>query len=103
LLCAAETLRLERIRDPRQRPLLVVVTDGRATFGADALRRSQLAAGFLAAAGTASLVLDCEVGRFRMGLAARLADAMGAEYSAIGEIGVQALQSVVAAHRGRVT
>ena len=102
LLCAAETLRLERIRDPRRRPLLVVVTDGRATFGADALRRSHLAAGVLAAAGTASLVLDCEVGRFRMGLAARLADAMGADYSAIGEIGVQALQSVVTAHRGRV-
>ena len=102
LLCAAETLRLERIRDPRRRPLLVVVTDGRATFGADALHRSHLAAGILAAAGTASLVLDCEVGRFRMGLAARLADAMGADYSAIGEIGVQALQSVVTAHRGRV-
>ena len=37
-----------------------------------------------------------------MGLAARLADAMAADYSAIGEIGVQALQSVVTAHRGRV-
>ena len=31
LICAAETLRLERIRDPRRRPLLVLVTDGRAT------------------------------------------------------------------------
>ena len=38
LLCAAETLRVEGIRDPRRRPLLVVVTDGRATAGADALR-----------------------------------------------------------------
>ena len=34
LLCAADTLRWERIRDPRRRPLLVVVTDGRATAGA---------------------------------------------------------------------
>ena len=33
LLCAAETLRVEGIRDPRRRPLLVVVTDGRATSG----------------------------------------------------------------------
>ena len=33
LLCAADTLRWERIRDPRRRPLLVVVTDGRATAG----------------------------------------------------------------------
>ena len=102
LLCAAGTLRLERIRDPRRRPLLVVVTDGRATFGADALPRSHQAAALLAASGMASLVLDCETGRFRMGLAARLAEVMGAEYSMIGEIGVQTLASVVAAHRGRV-
>ena len=33
LRCAAHTLRVERIRDPLRRPLLVVVTDGRATAG----------------------------------------------------------------------
>ena len=33
---AADTLRWERIRDPRRRPLLVVVTDGRATSAPDA-------------------------------------------------------------------
>jgi magnesium chelatase subunit D len=99
LLCAAETLRLERIRDPRRRPLLVVVTDGRATFGADALGRSHQAAGLLAAAGVASLVLDCETGRFRMGLAGRLAETLLADYAPIGEIGVQALTSAVAGHR----
>jgi magnesium chelatase subunit D len=101
LLCAAETLRLERIRDPRRRPLLVVVTDGRATFGADALRRSHQAAALLAASGVAALVLDCETGRFRMGLAARLAEALLADYAPIGEIGAAAMTSAVAAHRGR--
>jgi magnesium chelatase subunit D len=100
LLCAAETLRLERIRDPRRRPLLVVVTDGRATFGADALRRSHQAAALLAASGVAALVLDCETGRFRMGLAARLAEALLADYAPIGEIGAAAMTSAVAAHRG---
>ena len=40
LLCAGETLRLERIRDPRRRPLLVLVTDGRATHGPNAVVRS---------------------------------------------------------------
>jgi magnesium chelatase subunit D len=99
LLCAAETLRVERIRDPRRRPLLVLVTDGRATAGADALHRSQQAAAFLAASGVASLVLDCETGRFRMGLAGRLADILRADYSPIGEIGAQSLTSAVAAHR----
>ncbi|MET0965691.1 MAG: putative cobaltochelatase [Nakamurella sp.] len=99
LLCAAETLRVERIRDPRRRPLLVLVTDGRATAGGDALHRSQHAAALLAASGVASLVLDCETGRFRMGLAARLAGILRADYAPIGEIGVQALTSAVAAHR----
>src|SRR4029453_6429818 len=84
LLCAAETLRLERIRDPRRRPLLVVVTDGRATFGAGGLRPSHQAAGWLAASGVAALVLDCETGRFRMGLAARLAEMLLADYAPIG-------------------
>jgi magnesium chelatase subunit D len=100
LLCAAETLRLERIRDPRRRPLLVLVTDGRATFGADALGRSRQAAAHLAASGVASLVLDCETGRFRMGLAARLADVLQADYAPVGEVGVQALTTAVRAHRG---
>ena len=100
LLCAAETLRVERIRDPRRRPLLVVVTDGRATFGPEALLRSHRAAGLLAATGVAALVLDCETGRFRMGLAARLADLLRADYAPIGEIGAQVLTSAVAASRG---
>ena len=102
LLCAAETLRLERIRDPRRRPLLVLVTDGRATSGADALGRSRQAAGYLATTGVASLVLDCETGRFRMGLAAQLAGILQADYAPIGEIGVQTLTTAVAAHRGRI-
>src|SRR6478752_3872526 len=102
LLCAAETLRVERIRDPRRRPLLVVVTDGRATFGSDALRRSHQAAGLLAASGVAALVLDCETGRFRMGLAARLAETLLADYALIGEIGAAAMTSAVAAHRGAI-
>ena len=48
LLCAAETLRREAIRDPRRRPLLVLVTDGRATSGPDAVARSRQAAERLA-------------------------------------------------------
>ena len=36
LLEAQRVLRLEHVRDPRRRPLLLVVTDGRATYGQDA-------------------------------------------------------------------
>jgi len=95
LLTARETLQLERIRDPRRRPLLVVVTDGRATAGADALDRSRRAAGLLADERVSSLVLDCETGRFRMGLAALLARALAAQYVPLGEVGAQSLLGAV--------
>ncbi|MDO5681711.1 MAG: magnesium chelatase subunit D family protein, partial [Propionibacteriaceae bacterium] len=75
---AAETLRLEKIRDPRRRPLLVVITDGRATSGPDALGRAYAMADLIRATHTPALVIDCETGRFRMGLAGTLADRLGA-------------------------
>ncbi|MET3803801.1 magnesium chelatase subunit D [Nakamurella sp. UYEF19] len=95
LLTARETLRLERIRDPRRRPLLVVVTDGRATAGPDALARSRQVAALLAAEQVSSLVIDCETGRFRMGLAGVLAQTLAAQYVPLGEVGAQALAGVV--------
>ncbi|AZI59015.1 putative cobaltochelatase [Nakamurella antarctica] len=97
LLMAAETLRLERIRDPKRRALLVVVTDGRATFGPRALPRSLQAGGLLADSHVAGVVVDCETGRFRMGLAAGLSEAMRAQYIALGEVGAAGLTDVVRA------
>ncbi len=67
LLCAADTLRWERIRDPRRRPLLVVVTDGRATAGADALAASRQAASVPQQLGIDAVVVDCESGRMSLG------------------------------------
>ena len=102
LLRAHETLRVERVRDPQRRPLLVVVTDGRATAGTDAVQRSQRAAVELAADGVAALVLDCETGRFRMGLAARLAEHLLADHVPIDEVAATVLTTSVARHRARV-
>jgi magnesium chelatase subunit D len=70
---AAEVLRVERLRDPARRPLLILVTDGRATSGGDVDR----AAGLLK--GVASVVVDCETGPVRLGLARRLAFRMRAQ------------------------
>jgi magnesium chelatase subunit D len=91
LLCAAETLRQERIRDPRRRPLLVLVTDGRATSGADAVIKSWLAADGLRRTGVSCVVVDCETGRFSLGLAARLSDHLGAEYVPLGDLAADQL------------
>ena len=73
LLQAREVLRIERLRDPARRPLLVTVTDGRATSGLEPVARAHRAARLLAADGTASVVVDCEAGPVRLGLAHSLA------------------------------
>ncbi|GAA0949304.1 putative cobaltochelatase [Streptomyces rhizosphaericus] len=78
LLKAREVLRVERLRDPARRPLLVVVTDGRATEarrsgGPTPVERAGRAARMLAGDGVASVVVDCESGPVRLGLAGALA------------------------------
>jgi magnesium chelatase subunit D len=73
----AELIRRERWRDPDRRPLLVVVTDGRATGGADPLGTAQRAARRLL--GVSGIVVDAEDGPVRLGLASRIAADLGAE------------------------
>ena len=99
LLCAAETLRWERIRDPRRRPLLVVVTDGRATSGPDALARSRRTATYLSGLGVDAVVVDCESGRMSLGLARGLAEDLQAQYVKLAEVNAEALAGVATAGR----
>ena len=89
LLEAHAVLRVERIRDPQRRPLLVVVTDGRATGarGGSSLAEAQAAAGLLAATGTAAVVVDCESGPVRLGLAGGARDGAGRADPAAGGAG----------------
>lgn len=94
LLTAADVLRVEKVRDPRRRPLLIVITDGRATHGADAVDRSRAAAGWIAERGISAVVVDCEQGPMRLGLAGRLAAAMQASHLPIAEVSAQALAGV---------
>jgi magnesium chelatase subunit D len=72
---AYATLRREKLRDPLRRPLLVVVTDGRHNAGGE----PGPAAGLLRRDGVAAVVVDCESGPVRLGLAAVLAHALGAD------------------------
>ncbi|RAO56552.1 Magnesium chelatase [Micromonospora saelicesensis] len=73
LLAAAELLRVERLRDPKRRPLVLIVTDGRATAGTRPLDRAAAAAKVLAATNAPCVVVDCESGPIRLHLANRLA------------------------------
>ncbi len=91
LTAAADVLRRERLRDPRRRPLLVVVTDGRATGARGSTVRAVQAevhriAGHFALAGVASIVVDCEAGPIRLGLAAELAVALDGQYVPMTEL-----------------
>ncbi|MGY1773436.1 putative cobaltochelatase [Blastococcus sp. SYSU D00813] len=101
LLRAHEVLRVERVREPQRRPLLVVVTDGRATGarGTDAVGQAHRAAGLLAAAGTASVVVDCESGPVRLGLAAQLGVHLGAQTLRLEELAAETLAGTVRAVR----
>jgi len=78
LLAARELIVRERARDRARRPLVVVLTDGRATVGPDPLGRSRIAAARLLAEGAAAVVVDCETSHVRLGLARQLARQLGA-------------------------
>ncbi|GAA0231104.1 putative cobaltochelatase [Saccharothrix mutabilis subsp. mutabilis] len=102
LLKARRVLQTERVRDPRRRPLLVLLTDGRATAtstGGDPMRDALRAAGLLAADEVAAVVVDCESGHIRLGLAARVAQALDAVCLRLEELSADQVAGVVRAAR----
>ncbi|MEU0334517.1 putative cobaltochelatase [Streptomyces sp. NPDC006193] len=95
LLRAHEVLRVERLRDPARRALLVVVTDGRATGGPDPVALAGRAARLFAAEGVASVVVDCESGPVRLGLAGRLAGELGGTAVTLDELRADSIAGLV--------
>ncbi|ATZ27417.1 Magnesium-chelatase 38 kDa subunit [Streptomyces lavendulae subsp. lavendulae] len=111
LLKAHEVLRVERLRDPSRRPLLVVVTDGRATSagvpggrpGGTPRELSGRSARLLASEGIASVVVDCESGPVRLGLAGVLAADLGAPAVTLDGLRADSLAGLVKNVRTAVT
>ncbi|MEV4948820.1 putative cobaltochelatase [Streptomyces sp. NPDC053755] len=96
LLKAHDVLRVERLRDPSRRPLLVVVTDGRATGGGrDPVALAARAARLHAADGTAAVVVDCESGPVRLGLAGDLARQLGGTAVTLDELRADSIAGLV--------
>ena len=93
LLRAAEVLRVEAVRDPSRRALVVVVTDGRHTSGP----APELAAAHLARTRAACVVVDCESGPVRLGLAAELGARLGGVALRLEELSAGALTAIVKA------
>ncbi|HEY4331232.1 MAG TPA: AAA family ATPase [Ilumatobacteraceae bacterium] len=81
--------------DQALEPLLVVITDGRATGSADAVERSLATARRIAEARIAAVVVDAESGAARLGLGRELADAMGATHLALGALADGSLERTI--------
>ncbi|GAP51605.1 putative cobaltochelatase [Streptomyces azureus] len=95
LLRAHDVLRVERLRDPARRPLLVLVTDGRATGGPEPVALAGRAARLFAAEGVASVVVDCETGPVRLGLAGQLAGELGGTAVTLDELRADSIAGLV--------
>jgi magnesium chelatase subunit D len=74
-----QLVRRERWRDPARRPIVVVITDARATGGRAAVAEANRSAAALARTGATSIVVDAEEGPVRLGLAAEIAGHLSAE------------------------
>ncbi|MGK8523355.1 magnesium chelatase subunit D family protein [Nocardia asteroides] len=100
LVKAREVVLRERVRDPRRRPMLVLLTDGRATGGVDPVPRARAAAKALAADAVTSIVVDCERGMIRLGLAADLARDLRGSYLRLEELTGDSVAGIVRASAG---
>jgi magnesium chelatase subunit D len=84
-----------RLRDPQRRPLLVIVTDGRHTSGAG----PAAAAALLERDRVACVVVDCESGPVRLGMAVTLAEQLDGVCLQLGELAAGELADSVRALR----
>jgi magnesium chelatase subunit D len=80
------------------RPLIVLLTDGRATaapVGENPLEAALAAAAAVRRSGVDGLVVDCEDGAGALGLARELAEAMGARYEVVPALTDAALRELI--------
>lgn len=89
---AVQVINTERLRYPLRRPLVLLITDGRA----DAASAARAGAGLRA---HDVVVLDCERGPVKLRLAERLAVDLGADYLRLDDVATEPLAAVVTERR----
>jgi magnesium chelatase subunit D len=107
---ARSLLAAEAVRDPRRRPLVVLITDGRAnstselngsqSAARDPITSATAEARALAGTGVGAIVIDTEDAAVRLGLAAELAMALGGPCIALEALAAQPLAGLVRAMTG---
>lgn len=97
---ARRVLECQRRRVKESLPLLVLITDGRANFsqGGDPVEEALLAARRVAEARIPAVVVDTERQFISLGLAARLAQVMGAPCYRVEELRARSLAQLVRGH-----
>jgi magnesium chelatase subunit D len=89
---AVQVINTERLRDPLRRPLVLLVTDGRADNASAARAGAALR-------GLDVVVIDCERGRVKLRLAERLALDLGADYLRLDDVTAKPLTAAVTERR----
>ena len=87
-------------RHTEREPLIVLLSDGRATSApgdgdGDPFAEALEAAAAIGAAGVRSMVVDCESGSPRLGLAREVALSMGARYVVATDLNAQSLDGII--------
>ncbi|MDQ1536807.1 MAG: magnesium chelatase subunit [Actinomycetota bacterium] len=89
---AVQVINTEKLRDPLRRPLVLLITDGRA----DNASASRAGAGLF---GHDVVVVDCERGPVKLRLAQKLALNLGAEYLSLDDVTTEPLAGLVTDRR----
>ena len=89
---AVQVINTERLRDPLRRPLVLLITDGRADSASAARAGAALR-------GHDVVVVDCERGRVKLRLAEKLAVDLGADYLRLDDVTTQPLTAAITERR----
>ena len=89
---AVQVINTERMRDPLRRPLVLLITDGRA----DSASATRAGAGLR---GHHVVVVDCERGPVKLRLAEKLAIDLGADYLRLDDVTTEPLTGIVTERR----
>ncbi len=95
---AWELLKTTGIKEPDMLPYLVLVSDGKANAavnGGNPLAEALRMAGRIKQAGINCMVLDTEDGYVRLGLAGRIAEALGARYVRLDDVSAAGIRASV--------
>lgn len=95
---AVEVLRSEVRTNPESKPVLVLVTDGKANVplnGGDPVQEALGIAGEICGEGLPMMVVDTESDFINLGLARSIAEAAGAQYCKLDEVSAEGIAGIV--------